>query len=199
MRWESLMQELGTPAPPFVLPDGAGKTYRLGDFAASKGLLVAFICNHCPAVQHILDEFVTMTKQFAPKGLATVAISSNDIDAHPEDGPDFMLKLAAERRFGFPYLYDSDQSTARAFGAVCTPDFFLYDEHRKLYYRGQFDSTRPITPHTEGKLGAGAKPSGADMRAAVAALLADQPPPKDQKPSMGCSMKWKPGNDPDGD
>ena len=112
---------------------------------------MAFICNHCPAVQHILDEFVTMTKQFAPKGLATVAISSNDIDAHPEDGPDFMLKLAAERRFGFPYLYDSDQSTARAFGAVCTPDFFLYDEHRKLYYRGQFDSTRPITPHTEGK------------------------------------------------
>jgi peroxiredoxin len=197
MRWQSMMMELGCAAPAFALPDGNGKRFTLHDFDASKGLLVAFFCNHCPAVQHIVDEFVAMTAEYAPQGLATVAISCNDIEAHPEDGPDFMVSFAAERRFGFPYLYDADQSVARAFGAVCTPDFFLYDRQRKLYYRGQFDSTRPVTIHTQGNPGAGAKPSGADMRAAVASLLADRPPPAGQKPSMGCSVKWKPGNDPD--
>jgi peroxiredoxin len=197
MRWESLMKDLGSPAPAFTLPDGNGKRFSLNDFDSSKGLLLAFICNHCPAVQHIIDEFVSMTAEFAPQGLATVAISSNDIEAHPEDGPEPMVRFAAEHRFGFPYLYDADQSVALAYGAVCTPDFFIFDQQRKLYYRGQFDGTRPMMVHTKNHPLAGAKPTGADMRAAVKALLANQPPPAEQKASMGCSLKWKPGNDPD--
>jgi len=199
MRWTSLMQDLGSPAPQFSLPDGSGRLFQNRDFDASRGLMVAFICNHCPFVLHILDEFVSVASDFRARGLATVAISSNDIDAHPEDGPLLMVRLAADRKFGFPYLYDADQSVAKAFGAVCTPDFFLYDGQRKLYYRGQLDSSRPATPHTEGKVGAGAKPTGADMRAAIDGLLSGRPPPAGQKPSMGCSMKWQPGNDPDGD
>ena len=199
MRWQSLMQELGSPAPSFTLPDGAGRLHQLSDFDAFPGLLVAFICNHCPFVLHILDEFVGVASDYRARGLATVAISSNDIEAHPEDAPALMLQLAAERNFGFPYVYDADQLVAKAFGAVCTPDFFLYNRHRKLYYRGQFDSSRPVTPHTAGKPGADATPTGADMRAAIEDLLSGRLPPSGQRPSMGCSMKWKPGNDPDGD
>lgn len=197
MRWQSVMKDLGSPAPPFCLPDGSDRRFALHDFDASKGLLVVFICNHCPAVQHIIDEFVAMVAEYAPRGLAAVAISSNDIESHPEDGPESMMRFAAERHFGFPYLYDADQSAALAYGAVCTPDFFLYDRQRKLFYRGQFDSTRPVMVHTQGQPGAGAKPTGADMRAAINALLSDRSPPADQLPSMGCSIKWKPGNDPD--
>ena len=197
MRFQSLMQELGTPAPKFAVPDPAGHVYTLHDFDASPGLLVAFICNHCPFVLHILDAFVKMANEYQPKGIATVAISSNDVDAHPEDGPAKMAELARARGFAFPYLYDASQEAARQFGAVCTPDFFVYDRQRRLYYRGQFDGTRPTTPHTAGKPGAGVAPSGADMRAALDALLAGQPAPQDQKASAGCSMKWKPGKEPE--
>lgn len=197
MRFQSLMQEPGTPAPNFAVPDPAGHVYTLRDFDASPGLLVAFICNHCPFVLHILDAFVKMAAEFQPRGIATVAISSNDVDAHPEDGPAKMAELARARGFGFPYLYDGNQEAARQFGAVCTPDFFVYDRQRKLYYRGQFDATRPMTPHTAGRPGAGVAPGGADMRAALDALLAGRPPPPEQNPSVGCSMKWKPGNEPD--
>jgi peroxiredoxin len=197
VRFQSLMQELGTPAPRFAVADPAGRIYRLADFDTSPALLVAFICNHCPFVLHILDAFTKMAAEYQPKGLATVAISSNDIVAHPEDAPAKMAELARERGFTFPYLYDENQEAARQFGAVCTPDFFLYHRQRKLYYRGQFDATRPQTPHTAGRPGAGAAPTGSDMRAAIDALLARKPASANQKPSVGCSMKWKPGNEPE--
>lgn len=197
MRFQSLMQELGRPAPPFALPDAAGRVVTLRDFEASPGLLVAFICNHCPFVLHILDAFVKLANEYQVKGIATVAISSNDVESHPEDGPAQMAALARSRGFAFPYLYDASQEAAKHFGAVCTPDFFMYDRERRLYYRGQFDRTRPTTPHTAGRPGAGVAPSGADMRAAFDALLAGRPPPPDQQASAGCSMKWKPGNEPE--
>jgi len=197
MKWQSLMQPLGTPAPAFRVADPAGRLYTLDDFKSSRALLVAFICNHCPFVLHILDSFVAMAAEYAPRGLATVAISSNDVAAHPEDGPEHMTQLVREHQIGFPYLHDATQDGAKLFGAVCTPDFFLYDGDRKLYYRGQFDGSRPTTPHTAGRPGAGAAPSGADLRAALDALLAGRPAPAEQRPSMGCSMKWLPGNEPE--
>jgi peroxiredoxin len=196
MKWQSLMQPLGTPARSFAVADPGGRLYTLQDFSASPALLVAFICNHCPFVLHILDSFVSMAAEYAPRGLATVAISSNDVAAEPADGPDRMAQLARERRFGFPYLYDGDQQAAIQFGAVCTPDFFLYDVERRLYYRGQFDGSRPTTVHTAGRPGAGSAPTGADLRAALDALLAGRPAPAEQRPSMGCSMKWQPGKEP---
>lgn len=192
MRFESLMKDLGTPAPSFSVADPSGRLYTLDDFRTARGLLVAFICNHCPFVLHILDAFVALAGEYAPRGIATVAISSNDVAAHPEDGPKQMAALARERHFGFPYLYDATQKAALQFGAACTPDFFLYGPERTLHYRGQFDSTRPTTVHTAGKPGAGARPTGADLRRALDGLLADQQPLSEQRPSMGCSMKWKP-------
>ena len=197
MRFQSLVQELGTPAPNFAVPAPAGHVYTLRDFDASPGLLVAFLCNHCPFVLHLLDTFVKLANEYQSRGIATVAISSNDVDAHPEDGPAKMADLARARGFGFPYLYDASQEAAKQFGAVCTPDFFVYDAQRRLCYRGQFDASRPTTPHTAGKPGAGVAASGADMRAALDALLAGRPPLPEQKASAGCSMKWKPGNEPE--
>jgi peroxiredoxin len=194
MKWQSLMQELGTPAPAFSVPDPAGRVYTLADFQSSNGLLVAFICNHCPFVLHILDGLVRFAADYAPRGLATVAISSNDIVAEPEDGPVQMAALASARNFGFPYLFDSSQEAAKQFGAVCTPDFFLYDAQHKLYYRGQFDASRPKTPHTTAT---SVPVSGGDLRAAADALLTGLPAPQEQRPSMGCSMKWTPGNEPE--
>ena len=196
MRFQSLMQDLGTPLPEFSLPDPSGRRFTQDDFKSSKGLLVAFVCNHCPFVLHILDRFVTVANDYASRGIATVAISSNDVAAHPEDAPPHMADLARERGFRFPYLYDESQDVAIRFGAVCTPDFFLYGPDRRLYYRGQFDSSRPTTPHTSGRPGAGAAPTGADLCAALDSLLAGQPAPAEQRPSMGCSMKWQPGREP---
>ncbi len=194
MRHESLMLDLGTRAPDFELPDTSGRIYTLGDFSIAPGLLVAFLCNHCPFVRHLLDGFVAFAAEYGPRGLATVAISSNDMDAFPEDGPEEMARLAESRRFTFPYLFDEPQSAAKAFGAVCTPDFFLFDANRQLTYRGQFDRSRPQTVHTQGN----AIPvSGSDMRAAADAVLAGLPAPLEQFPSIGCNIKWKPGNEPE--
>jgi peroxiredoxin len=197
MKFQSLMEELRSPAPAFAVADPSGRVHRLEDFQGSRALLVAFICNHCPFVLHILDSFVALAADYAPRGVATVAISSNDVAAHPEDGPTQMAQLARERHFGFPYLYDATQAAAKQFHAVCTPDFFLYDADRRLYYRGQFDASRPTTPHTAGRPGAGVTPTGADLRAALDSLLAGREAPAEQRPSMGCSMKWLPGREPE--
>jgi peroxiredoxin len=180
---QSTMLALGTAAPPFRLTDAAsGKTVALEDFGASRALLVAFICNHCPYVKHILDGLVTFAREYGPRGLAVVAISSNDITTHPADSPDEMAKLARQKGFTFPYLYDESQAVARAYHAACTPDFFLFDGDRRLVYRGQFDGSRP---------GSQQSVTGADMRAAADAVLAGRPVPEAQIPSVGCSIKWK--------
>lgn len=185
MAMQSTMLALGTVAPPFRLPDTAtGKTVALEDFAGSRALLVTFICNHCPFVKHILDEFVAFTREYNPRGLAVVTISSNDATRFPADSPTEMAKLAREKNFTFPYLYDESQSVARAYDAACTPDFFLFDSNCRLVYRGQFDGSRP----------GGRQPvTGADMRAAADAVLTGKPVPEPQVPSVGCSIKWKAG------
>jgi peroxiredoxin len=185
---QSTMLELGTAAPPFTLPDGTGRLHGLEDFAASPALLVAFICNHCPYVKHILDGFVRFAAEYQRKGIATVAISSNDVASYPADAPAEMARLAAARGFTFPYLHDESQGVAKAFRAVCTPEFYLFDPNRRLVYRGQFDGSRPNskTPVT-----------GADLRAAADALLAGHAPAAEQVPSAGCGIKWKRGNAPD--
>jgi peroxiredoxin len=193
------MLDLGGSAPPFALPDPSGKVYTLDDFGQARGLLVAFICNHCPFVQHIAGSFAQFAKDYAGRGIATVAISSNDVVEHPDDDPPSMAAFAKQHAFEFPYLYDESQKVALAYEAICTPDLFLFDGSRKLYYRGQFDGSRP---YTEWDLKFG-KPrnvvpcDGRDLRAACDALLAGQSPPAEQIPSAGCSIKWKPENEPD--
>ena len=193
MRHESLMTELGQPAAAFSLSDTHGKVYSLEDFSESPALLVAFLCNHCPLVQHMLPAFVEFTAAYRDKGLATVAISSNDVEAYPEDSPEHMALLARKHKFSFPYLYDLEQTAARDFRAVCTPDFFLYNQERRLVYRGQFDRSRPTTEHVQGN---GIPADGAEMRRAVDAVLAGEALPEDQMPGIGCSIKWRPGNEP---
>jgi peroxiredoxin len=183
MAIQSRMLALGTAAPSFRLADTAsGKTVALEDFAASRALLVAFLCNHCPYVKHVLDGFVAFAREYGPRGLAVVAISSNDVASYPADAPDEMAKLARAKNFTFPYLYDESQSVARAYDAACTPDFFLFDGARKLVYRGQFDGSRPGNPQPV---------TGADMRTAADAVLAGRPAPEKQIPSIGCGIKWK--------
>jgi len=183
------MLPLGTRAPSFALPDTVtGHSVAIGDFAASPLLLVAFICNHCPAVKHILDGFVAFAREFGVRGVAVVAISSNDITSHPDDAPAEMARIARMKGFTFPYLYDESQEVAKAYQAVCTPDFFLFDRERRLAYRGQFDASRP---------GSRIAVTGADLRAACAALLGGNPATQDQIPSIGCSIKWKAGQEPD--
>lgn len=195
MKYASLAPQIGSPAPDFRLPDPlAGRVYTLADFESSQGLLVAFLCNHCPFVQHLLDALVAFAAEYLPKGLATVAISSNDVASHPEDAPELMARLARERGFGFPYLYDESQAAAIAFRAVCTPEFFLYDGKRRLFYAGRFDASRPSHPMAPGN---DLPATGEYMRAAADALLAGDAPPSQQIASTGCSLKWKPGNEPE--
>ena len=184
---ESRMLALGTPAPDFALADASGKRFALRDFAGSKGLLVAFICNHCPYVKHLLDAFVEFAREYGPKGLAIVAINPNDAVAYPEDNAQSMARIATQKGFTFPYLIDETQEVAKAYQAICTPDFFLFDGAGKLAYRGQFDATRP---------GKGAPATGADLRAAANALLAGKLI-TNQTPSVGCSIKWKSGQAPE--
>lgn len=183
------MLELGTEAPDFKLFDTVNnQLVSLSDFNNAKGLLVVFMCNHCPYVKHILKGFVTAARDLQQKGIGVVTISSNDVENYPDDSPVKMANLARDHRFSFPYLYDGTQEVAQAYRAACTPDFFLFDENNKLVYRGQFDESRP---------GNDEPVTGSDLRAAVNQLLEDGKPLKEQKPSMGCNIKWKKGNEPD--
>ncbi|KAA3627456.1 MAG: thioredoxin family protein [Proteobacteria bacterium] len=190
-RTESIMLELGTPAPAFTLPntnpDYGGEVVSVEDCAEAPALLVAFICNHCPFVVHIKEDFSRFASEFAKKGLAVIAVSANDAAEYPQDGPDAMAEDAARFGFTFPYLYDEDQHVAKAYSAACTPDFYLFDRDRRLVYRGQYDSSRP---------GNGVPVTGVDLRAAADAVLAGEAIDAEQKPSIGCNIKWKSGNAP---
>jgi peroxiredoxin len=182
------MLPLGTSAPDFSLPDArTGKTVSLADLSGRPGLLVMFICNHCPFVQHVRHELAAIGRDYADQQLAVVAINSNDAATHPEDGPDAMKREATEQDYRFPYLFDDSQSVALAYHAACTPDFYLFDGDRRLVYRGQLDGSRP---------GNDVPVTGTDLRAAIDSVLAGKAPPDDQKPSIGCNIKWKRGNAP---
>lgn len=186
-RTPSTMMELGTKAPDFNLFDTVNnQLVSRDDFNNAKGLLVVFVCNHCPYVKHILDEFVITARDLQHKGIGVVAISSNDVEHYPEDSPVKMASLAREKQFSFPYLYDGTQEIAKAYNAACTPDLFLFNEDNKLVYRGQFDDSRPGND----------KPvNGSDLRNATEQLL-DGKAVEEQKPSAGCNIKWKKGNKP---
>ena len=176
------MLALGTKMPSFELPDTAtGRTIRSTDFQGKPGVLVMFICAHCPYVIHLQEELARLGRDYASSGLAIVAISANDAKSYPADAPDKLKAMATELGFQFPFCYDESQNVAREFTAACTPDFFLFDPNLSLVYRGQFDDTRP------GK----GTPDGRDLRRAIDALLANAPIPADQKPSVGCNIKWK--------
>lgn len=181
------MTPLGTPAPEFALPDTDGKTVALADFANAPALVVAFICNHCPYVKHVRDAFNRLAREYQQKGVAVAAISSNDVANHPEDSPAKMKEEKKAAGYSFPYLYDESQAVAKAYRAACTPDFFVFDKGRRLVYRGQMDASRP---------GNGKPNDGADLRAALDALLAGKAPSIEQVPSIGCNIKWKAGNEP---
>lgn len=184
----STMLALGTKAPDFTLPDVvSGDQVSLKDFEGKKGMLVMFICNHCPYVKHVRAELARFGADYQGADLGIVAISSNDPDEYPEDGPEGMKREAETHGYSFPYLFDADQSVAAAYTAMCTPDFFLFDSDRELVYRGRFDESRPNS---------GVPATGADLRAAVDAVLAGETPSPQQFPSMGCSIKWRPGNVP---
>ena len=188
-RRTSRMLPLGTSAPSFALRDTVtDRTISLESLASAPALVVAFICNHCPFVKHILDGFVGFAGELGARGLAVVAISSNDAVSYPADAPGEMARLAASKHFTFPYLYDESQQVARDYQAICTPDFFLFDRDRRLVYRGQFDASRP---------GNGMAVTGADLRAACEALLSGKPLAREQTPSVGCSIKWKTGQQPE--
>lgn len=185
----STMLELGTVAPGFALPDPSGRVVSLDDVATDKaGVLVVFLCNHCPYVKHIGRELALVTQRLMARDLGVVGINSNDIEHYPDDGPEHMAAEARRLGYDFPYLLDEDQSVAHAYRAACTPDFFLFDAERRLVYRGQFDSARPKNDDPV---------TGADLRRAIDALLAGEPPLAEQRPSMGCNIKWKPGNEPE--
>lgn len=184
----STMLELGTETPDFTLPDvTTGRTVRRSDFDDRKALLVMFICRHCPYVGHVRPALAQLARDYGDQDVAIVAISANDPAAYPEDAPESLAEEAREAGYTFPYLFDETQEVARAYAAACTPDFFLFDADRRLAYRGQFDSSRPSN---------GEPVTGRDLRAAIDAVLADRPVPEDQRPSIGCSIKWRPGNEP---
>jgi len=186
---ESTMLGLGTPAPDFALPDVvSGKTIDLDTYTGKKGLLVMFVSPHCPYVKHIYSGLASLAHDYAGRELAIVAISSNDPGQYPDDGPDGLRQMARDLAFPFPYCYDESQDVAKAYQAACTPDFYVFDPQRRLVYRGQFDDSRPSNslPVT-----------GRDLRAALDAVLAETPVDSRQKPSIGCNIKWKPGNVPE--
>jgi peroxiredoxin len=178
----------GDPAPDFSLPDATGKIVSRADAAGPHGLVMVFACNHCPFVIHLADALGNLAREFATQGVHTVAINSNDTEKYPQDGPEPMIAFAAERRWEFPYLIDESQETAKAYGAACTPDFFLFDAGGKLFYAGQFDNTRPRS---------GLDAHGGDLREAVRRMLAHEEALERPYPSSGCNIKWKPFNQPD--
>lgn len=183
----STMLPLGTKAPPFRLPDPYGKWVSLDDFKDAPALLVVFMCNHCPYVKHIQSHFARLAEEYQARGVGIVGINSNDTDSYPDDRPEKMAEESKRVGYTFPYLYDESQEVAKAYRAACTPDFYLFDRERHLVYRGQLDDSRP---------GNGRPVTGTDLRAALDALLAGRPVPKTQRPSVGCNIKWKPGNAP---
>ena len=184
----STMLPLGTKAPAFSLPDVVSeKTLSLDSFAGKKALLVMFICKHCPYVVHVKDELVRLGIDYNHRDIGIVAISSNDADTHKDDSPENLKQFALELRLNYPLCYDETQKVAHAYTAACTPDFFLFDKDRKLVYRGQLDDSRP---------GNNASVTGADLRSAINAVLNDKQVPSEQKPSAGCNIKWKAGNEP---
>jgi peroxiredoxin len=183
----STMLELGTKAPEFLLTDTDGKTISLGDFKDAPALLVIFLCNHCPYVKHVRHELAKLGREYQGKGVAVVGISANDIATHPDDSPEEMRREKAEVGYTFPYLYDETQEVAKAYQAACTPDFFVFDGDQRLVYRGQLDDSRPGNPIPV---------TGKDLRAALDAVLAGAPVAEKKRPSLGCNIKWKPGQEP---
>jgi peroxiredoxin len=184
----STMLPLGTKAAEFTLPDVNGKRVSLSDFAEAPVLLVIFMCNHCPYVKHVAAGLALLAREYQRRGVAVVGINSNDAVAFPDDAPAKMAEEVKLRGYSFPYLYDETQAVAKAYRAACTPDFYVFDRQRKLAYRGQMDASQP---------GSDIPVTGADLRAALDAVLAGQPVSADQRPSIGCNIKWKPGNEPD--
>lgn len=184
----STMLALGTLAPDFNLPDVvSGNMVSLDDFKGKKALLTMFICRHCPYVQHVKEEIAKIGQDYRDKDIGIVAISANDINSYPQDSPQSLKEMARELNFSFPYLYDKSQEIAKAYTAACTPDFFLFDKDKKLVYRGQLDDSRP---------GNNLPPTGKDLRGAIHEVLEDKPVNPNQKPSIGCNIKWKSGNEP---
>lgn len=188
VRTASTMLPLGTPAPDFSLSDTDGNTVSLADFKDAKALLVIFMCNHCPYVKHVAPELQKLAAEYEAKGVAVVGISSNDADNYPEDSPAKMAEEKASRGYTFPYLYDADQSVAKAYHAACTPDFYVFDAGQRLVYRGQMDGSRPNSDRPV---------TGADLRTALDSVLSTGKAPEAQTPSIGCNIKWKAGNEPE--
>ncbi len=184
----SEMLELGTKAPDFELPDTKGNRVTLDQFEDAEVLVVVFMCNHCPFVKHVREEIVNIANDFKEKGVEFVAINSNDVENHPEDSPQQMAIEAEKFDYPFPYLYDESQEVAKKYRAACTPDFFVFDKDRKLSYRGQMDDSRP---------GNDEPLNGRDLRNALDTILEGEEITEEQKPSMGCNIKWKPGNAPE--
>jgi peroxiredoxin len=183
----STMLELGTRAPAFALRDTDGKLWSLDEFPQPNPVLVMFICNHCPFVKHVQHELAKFAREYQARGVGIVAINSNDATRYPDDSPEKMKAERARVGYSFPYLIDETQEVAKAYGAACTPDFYLFDGERRLVYRGQLDESRPGNE----------KPiNGADLRRALDSVLAGEKPTADQKPSVGCNIKWRPGNEP---
>jgi len=183
----STMKKIGTSAPDFKLMNVDGRMVGLHDFDQKPALLVIFMCNHCPFVKHVAGGLTQLAHDYMPKGVTIVGINSNDAATHPQDSPEQMVHEAEQRGYPFPYLYDETQEVAKAYGAACTPDFFLYDKSRKLVYRGQLDASRP---------GNNIPITGADLRAALDTVIAGRSPPEKQTPSIGCNIKWRAGNEP---
>jgi peroxiredoxin len=184
----STMLPLGTKAPDFSLVNIDGKTVRLADFEKAPALLVAFICNHCPYVKHVAEGLARVTSEYMAKGVAVVGINSNDVANYPADSPEKMAAEVKQRGYKFPYLYDETQNVAKAYRAACTPDFYVFDSSQQLVYRGQFDASRPES---------GIPVTGSDVKAALDAVLGSKKPAADQRPSIGCNIKWKAGSAPD--
>lgn len=184
----STMLPLGTLAPEFGLPDPSGKIVSLRDYAGAPAYLVIFMCNHCPYVKHVRPLLAELGRECQQKGVAMFGINANNVVTHPQDSPEMMAREIQDAGYVFPYLYDESQDVAKAYRAACTPDPYLFDKNRKLVYRGQLDGSRP---------GNDIPLTGQDIRAAIEAVLKGLPVSLDQKPSMGCNIKWKPGNEPD--
>ncbi|MCS7089186.1 MAG: thioredoxin family protein [Verrucomicrobiota bacterium] len=184
----TMLLPLGSVAPDFRLPDTNGRMVSLSNFAGAPAYLIMFICNHCPYVKHIRNNLAALAREYQAKGVAVIGINSNDVQRYPDDSPERMKEEVQTAGYTFPYLFDETQDVAKAYRAACTPDFFLFDRDRKLVYRGQYDDSRP---------GNGIPVTGRDLRVALDAVLAGRPVPTQQKPSMGCNIKWKPGNEPE--